>query len=376
MTVFKKKLLRVMIYLLLVCSVLTVSALVHKIRAANRDSQLALAQQQESTKVTSAFNDLKKKEANYQSQGLDTGSFEPKFDLINVTIYSRQDYQLADRLITRIDGQLDKMLSEDKARKEEAAAQAEAIKGNLNGKISCAGEKCNGLTLKLLSGKDTVATAQADEAGKYSFHVNAGKYNLSARASGFESVYRAGISVNSQTDTRVDLDLAKIVVQPAPAVSAAALSSSQAISDNTQIVLGNSQTIAAASNPVVESPNTGPAGQIAAILNLINDYRQSNGQNLLALDTDLGNAARDHSAWMSKNGKVSHNGENNSLPWDRCAAKRVKCSGEIIFFGLGGPQAAVDGWKNSPPHNAIMLGNNFKTIGIGIVDDYYTADLN
>jgi hypothetical protein len=57
-------------------------------------------------------------------------------------------------------------------------------------------------------------------------------------------------------------------------------------------------------------------------------------------------------------------------PWDRMAASGYDYDtykGENIAAGYGTAAAVFDGWRNSPGHNANMLGANFRVVGVSVV---------
>jgi len=105
---------------------------------------------------------------------------------------------------------------------------------------------------------------------------------------------------------------------------------------------------------------------------LINQHRQSSGLSPLTLDACISAAAQGHSEWM-KNNVFSHTGKNGSDPSTRCQWSGCKCSAENIYEGGMAPSDAFNSWKNSPGHNANMLGGYTK-IGIGICSGWITAD--
>lgn len=109
-----------------------------------------------------------------------------------------------------------------------------------------------------------------------------------------------------------------------------------------------------------------------AFLGIINNYRSMNGLGALSACTSLNRAAQGHSEDMRDNNYFSHTGLNGSTPWDRScdACYELGCGpqtamAENIAAGNTGAQATFDQWKNSPGHNANMLGSSFTVIGIG-----------
>ncbi len=109
-----------------------------------------------------------------------------------------------------------------------------------------------------------------------------------------------------------------------------------------------------------------------AFLVLINDYRAQNGLGSLTPCTSLNRAAQGHSEDMRDQDYFSHTGLNGSSPWGRScdACYELGCGpqtamAENIAAGNSGAQATFLQWKNSPGHNANMLGGSFTMIGIG-----------
>ena len=104
-----------------------------------------------------------------------------------------------------------------------------------------------------------------------------------------------------------------------------------------------------------------------AFLTLINNHRAQNGLPKLAISYTLTRA----SAWKSKDLGVNAYFAHDDLT--RTWVQRVRdCNygfntyiGENIAAGVTTAQQAFDIWKNSPGHNANMLGSNYNSIGIG-----------
>jgi uncharacterized protein YkwD len=135
------------------------------------------------------------------------------------------------------------------------------------------------------------------------------------------------------------------------------------------------------STPVATStPSPVPAGSCASgafnnsFLTLINNYRQSQGLNTLTIEANLTKAAYNHSFWMANGGNFSHTGENGSTPWDRCRTAGTSCDAENLAYGTSDASRVFDMWKNSPGHNANMLGTH-SVLGICVVNGYSTLVL-
>lgn len=110
-----------------------------------------------------------------------------------------------------------------------------------------------------------------------------------------------------------------------------------------------------------------------ALLNGINAYRAQYGLRPLTFDPTLNRAA----AWMSRDmadyGYVSHTdrfGRTIATRLPDCGHTLRGTVGENLAAGQTSAAGALDGWKNSPAHNAILLSASFTTAGIG---RYYDA---
>lgn len=120
------------------------------------------------------------------------------------------------------------------------------------------------------------------------------------------------------------------------------------------------------------------------LLNLINNYRAQNGLGKLVLSQKLTQAAAAHSADMASKNYFQHNSLNGASFSDRIKATGYPGNtylGENIAAGYPGALDTFNRWKNSPGHNAIMLGKNFKAVGINRAANagsnykwYWTAD--
>ena len=118
----------------------------------------------------------------------------------------------------------------------------------------------------------------------------------------------------------------------------------------------------------------------ARVVELINQARWENGRlPPLKRQEDLDAAAAYHSQDMAVDDYFSHdsyNRVNGELKFERYWYERVSSYysgwstlGECIAAGYTSPRSAVDAWLNSPPHRAILLGENYTEIGSG----YYSG---
>ncbi|MBI4734359.1 MAG: S-layer homology domain-containing protein [Rubrobacteridae bacterium] len=121
-----------------------------------------------------------------------------------------------------------------------------------------------------------------------------------------------------------------------------------------------------------------------AIIDIINKYRAQNGLGKLTFSETLYKAAKGHSADMASRNYFSHESLNGANFSDRIKAAGYSTNtylGENIAAGMTKASEAFDAWRKSPGHNSIMLGKNFKAVGIARVYNanseygwYWTAD--
>lgn len=109
------------------------------------------------------------------------------------------------------------------------------------------------------------------------------------------------------------------------------------------------------------------------ILRLTNEFRVANGLYPVAYNATLSTAARNHNLDMINNNFLSHTGSNGSASYDRALAVGyqpygwgVAYVGENIAAGHNSPQAAFNGWLNSPSHRANMLRPEYRELGVAV----------
>ncbi|MDQ3580051.1 MAG: CAP domain-containing protein, partial [Actinomycetota bacterium] len=123
-----------------------------------------------------------------------------------------------------------------------------------------------------------------------------------------------------------------------------------------------------------------------ALLGLVNQYRQANGKNALAMHADVTRAA----AWLSRDmatrnyfpyNHIDSNGRgiDQRLTW--CGVSFSNWA-ENIYAGSPGAQAVFDAWRASSTHNTNMLRDGVTSAGIARAYDagstyswYWTLDL-
>ncbi|WP_242048849.1 CAP domain-containing protein [Planktothrix sp. FACHB-1365] len=109
------------------------------------------------------------------------------------------------------------------------------------------------------------------------------------------------------------------------------------------------------------------------VFELTNQERLNAGLLPLTYNYQLEAAAETHSQNMALQDFYAHNGVDGTTPWDRITATGYNFSwaAENIYASPTTPEAAVEGWMNSPLHRANILDPNLTEIGVGY---YYLAN--
>lgn len=122
------------------------------------------------------------------------------------------------------------------------------------------------------------------------------------------------------------------------------------------------------------------------MLALINEERTSRGLNPLKLESQLNDAAEDHSAWMLNTDTFSHTGAGGSTSTERMKDAGFDFSGNwrsgenIAWQSERGAEGINDDVEqlhqnlmNSPSHRANILNPDYEYIGIGIEEGDYNG---
>jgi len=166
------------------------------------------------------------------------------------------------------------------------------------------------------------------------------------------------ISVLNSSDPRSKAATAKNSSSPTPQAS------STLSAPTPKKTLGTADTVLG-----VGDCTTNPAldDQEVEFLRLINNHRAANGLAALSVSYTLSKAAQWKSEDLGRNAYFAHDDLNRT--WVQrirdCGYGFNAWLGENIAGGVSNAQAAFDLFKNSPGHNANMLGGNYYAIGIG-----------
>jgi uncharacterized protein YkwD len=111
--------------------------------------------------------------------------------------------------------------------------------------------------------------------------------------------------------------------------------------------------------------------QELAMTTLINDYRAANGLGPLTPQGQLMVAAEQHAQDQAvMDSGSTHTGSDGSTDLDRVVRAgysnwRSEAENVAYYSADGSAYAAFEGWRNSPGHNANMLGAGYTDIGVG-----------
>ena len=100
------------------------------------------------------------------------------------------------------------------------------------------------------------------------------------------------------------------------------------------------------------------------LVSLINDYRVSQGLNILILDNYVTKVAENHDIYMIGKDAISHDFFNQRFQ-DIVANANGKKVAENVAYKFNNAQSVLNAWINSPEHKLNLLGD-FTHFGISI----------
>ncbi|HHP7231292.1 MAG TPA: CAP domain-containing protein [Xenococcaceae cyanobacterium] len=103
------------------------------------------------------------------------------------------------------------------------------------------------------------------------------------------------------------------------------------------------------------------------VVRLINQERIDAGLDPLKVDSQLRQAAIEHSQSMADDDFFSHTGADGSSPFERIkdTGYKYRTAGENIAAGFTTPKTVVEAWMGSSGHRRNILNPNFTEIGVG-----------
>jgi uncharacterized protein YkwD len=108
-----------------------------------------------------------------------------------------------------------------------------------------------------------------------------------------------------------------------------------------------------------------------AFMTLLNDYRADHDLPPVLIDPSIQNAAEWMSTDMGEKNYFSHTDSLGRTPWERMCQYGYchnTWKGENIAAGYVTGAAVFQGWKDSPGHDANMLGVNYRVMGLSRVE--------
>jgi Ser/Thr protein kinase RdoA (MazF antagonist)/uncharacterized protein YkwD len=137
--------------------------------------------------------------------------------------------------------------------------------------------------------------------------------------------------------------------------------------------------------PASAAPPADNIDDAVEILRLINVYRQESGLPPYTYSPILMAVAQKHTEYQVSIEFSTHKGEGDSTSKDRATAEgygdgALIWTDEMIYHGqFATPEKAVEWWKDSPVHNAIMTSEKYHEIGVGVGQSetyiYYTVNV-
>ena len=119
--------------------------------------------------------------------------------------------------------------------------------------------------------------------------------------------------------------------------------------------------------PVCVTPRPEERALADEVFQRLNDYRAEQGLARLIHDEGLARAAQGHARHMAEHSFYAHEAPEPAVasPWARAEQCGSVANGENIAAGQPTAAAVMEGWKKSPGHNANMLNDGFRRVGIG-----------
>ena len=126
----------------------------------------------------------------------------------------------------------------------------------------------------------------------------------------------------------------------------------------------------------VQTPAPGASQLEREVFFLINGIRIDHRLAPLEWDDKLAGVARAHSVDMVQRGFFSHVNPDGLRPMERkiAAGISLRYSAENIARGYKTPEAVVAAWMASPSHRAAILAEEPSVMGVGLYNDYWTAN--
>lgn len=109
---------------------------------------------------------------------------------------------------------------------------------------------------------------------------------------------------------------------------------------------------------------------IQSLLDDTNQQRADNGEDNLALNAQLDQAAQAKANDMAARDYWSHDTPDGQTPWSFiiAAGYSYATAGENLAYGFTSAADTITGWMNSPEHRANILNTSFIDVGFGVIN--------
>ena len=118
--------------------------------------------------------------------------------------------------------------------------------------------------------------------------------------------------------------------------------------------------------PPPSAPIVAPAPTPTTFEDMLNQVRADNGSAPVSYDARLGRAAQVHADDMLSMGRMTHTGSDGSNAGQRISREGYnwRTWGENVARGYQTEEAVLDGWVNSPGHQANNINPAFEDFGL------------
>lgn len=109
---------------------------------------------------------------------------------------------------------------------------------------------------------------------------------------------------------------------------------------------------------------------VASLLSDTNQQRAANGEDALALNSQLNQAAQAKADDMAARDYWSHDTPDGKTPWTfmTAAGYNYQTAGENLAYGFATAADTLTGWMNSSEHRANILNTSYRDVGFGIIN--------
>lgn len=185
------------------------------------------------------------------------------------------------------------------------------------------------------------------------------------------------IEASYSTPEEIESIMSKIKVAPPEAESQLPNLETEEITDLNEIKIDIEVAETGAEELFVFSQAAHESGfsqALTRVLQLTNYYRQQQGLHPLQFNSSLNSAAQAHSNDMAHGGFLDHRGSDGSRSSDRARRYGYRSGyvGENIAQGYRSADDVVAGWMNSSGHRRNILNPNYRDMGIGFNNYYWT----